>query len=109
MVWNEFKVNNRNARTKCQICSKLTIKTPEPRQWRRSGVFIVNFEYIWHVVLVFILLNLSRQIPVGLHSPGLLLKFVELSLVDLKMWHQSKSRDPIKVLSSAPALVVSVE
>ena len=28
---------------KCEICSKLTIKTPERRQLRRSGVFIVNF------------------------------------------------------------------
>ena len=28
----------------CEICSKLTIKTPERRQLRRSrGVFIVNF------------------------------------------------------------------
>ena len=26
-----FKVNNRNIRTKCEICSKLTIKTPERR------------------------------------------------------------------------------
>ena len=26
-----FKVNNRNTRTRCEICSKLTIKTPEPR------------------------------------------------------------------------------
>ena len=26
-----FKVNNRNTRTRCQICSKLTIKTPEQR------------------------------------------------------------------------------
>ena len=25
---------------------KLTTKTPERRQWRRTGVFIVNFEYI---------------------------------------------------------------
>ena len=25
--------------------SKLTIKTPERRQWRRSGVFIVRFEH----------------------------------------------------------------
>ena len=24
----------------CEICSKLTIKTPERRQWRRSGVFV---------------------------------------------------------------------
>ena len=28
------KVNNRNTRTRCEICSKLTIKTPEGRQWR---------------------------------------------------------------------------
>ena len=37
-----FKVNNKNRRTICEVCSKLTIKTPERRQWRRSGVFIVN-------------------------------------------------------------------
>ena len=55
-----FKVNNRNTRTRCKICSKLTIKTPERRQWRRSGVFIVNFEHILHLVLVFLLLTLSR-------------------------------------------------
>ena len=41
-----FKVNNRNTRTRCEICSKLTINTPQRRQWRRSGVFIVNFEHI---------------------------------------------------------------
>ena len=38
-----FKVNNRNTRKRCCICSKLTIKTPERRHWRRTGVFIVNF------------------------------------------------------------------
>ena len=27
-----LKVNNRNTRTKCKICSELTIKTPELRQ-----------------------------------------------------------------------------
>ena len=26
-----LKVNNRNNRTRCEICSKLTIKTPERR------------------------------------------------------------------------------
>ena len=54
------KVNNRNTRTRCEICSKLTIKIPERRQWRRSGIFIVNFEHIPHLVLVFLLLTLSR-------------------------------------------------
>ena len=55
-----FKVNNRNTRTRCEICSKLTINTPERRHWRRSGVFIVNFEHISHLVLVFLLLTLNK-------------------------------------------------
>ena len=54
-----FKVNDRNTRTRCGICSKLTIKIPERRQWRRSGIFIVNFEHIWHLVLVFLFLTLD--------------------------------------------------
>ena len=35
------------------------MKTPEQRHWRRAGVFIVNFEHIWHLVLVFLLLTLN--------------------------------------------------
>ena len=50
--------NNRNTRTRCEICSKLTIKTPKQRHWRRSGVFIVNFEHISHLAPVFLLLTL---------------------------------------------------
>ena len=37
-----FKVNNRNTRTRCEICSKLTKETPEQRHY----VFIVKFEHI---------------------------------------------------------------
>ena len=55
-----FKVNNKNTRTRCVICSKLTIKTPERHHWCRSGVFIVNFEHISHLVLAFLWLTLSR-------------------------------------------------
>ena len=51
-----LKVNNRNTRARCEICSKLTIKIPE----RLSGIFIVNFEHISHLVLVILLLTLSR-------------------------------------------------
>ena len=54
-----FKVNNKNTGTRCEICSKLTIKTTERREWRRSGVFIANFEHISYLVL-FLLLTLSR-------------------------------------------------
>ena len=60
-----LKVNNSNSRTRCEICSKLTIKIPQRRQWRRSGNFIVNFGYISHLVLVFLLLALNMQLPVG--------------------------------------------
>ena len=52
-------VDNRNSRTRCEICSKLTIKIPERYHWRRSGIFIVNFEHISHLVLVFLLLTLN--------------------------------------------------
>ena len=40
------KVNKRNTRTRCEICSKVTIKTPEQCHWRRFGVFIINFEHV---------------------------------------------------------------
>ena len=41
------------------VKSKLKIKAPERRQWRRFGVF-VNFEHISHHILAFLLLTLSR-------------------------------------------------
>ena len=34
--------------------------------WRRSGVFIVNFEDISHLFLVFLLLNLNKYMLAGL-------------------------------------------
>ena len=37
-----LKVNKRNTRTSCEICWKLTLKTPERRHWFRSGVFTVG-------------------------------------------------------------------
>ena len=54
-----LKDNNRNIRTSFEIRSKLKIKTPERRQWRCSGVFIVNFENISYFVLLFLLLTLN--------------------------------------------------
>ena len=68
-----LKVNNRNTRTRHEICSKLAIKTPERRHWRRSSVFVVHFRLILHLALVFLLLTLSRQMPAGLNM--LLLQF----------------------------------
>ena len=74
-----FKVNNRNTRTRCEICSKptikqtperrcvnyvqsskLTIKTPERRHWRRFDVFIVTFKHIsYGAILLSLLLALN--------------------------------------------------
>ena len=47
-----LNVNNRNTRARCEICSKLTIKTPERCHWHRLYVFIVNFEHISHLVSI---------------------------------------------------------
>ena len=44
----------------CEISSKLTLKTPERRQRYSSGIFIVIFEQILHIVLVFPLLTLKK-------------------------------------------------
>ena len=49
-----FKANSGNTRKMCEVCPKLTIKTVE----NPSGVFIVNFEHISHLFLVFLLLIL---------------------------------------------------
>ena len=58
-MWNIYqaniyllKFNNKNTRNRSEICSELAIKIPEGRHWRRSGVFIVNFEHISHRFLV---------------------------------------------------------
>ena len=48
--------------SRSEICSKLTVKTPERGC---SGVFIVNFEHILHLVQVFLLLTLSKYVPAG--------------------------------------------
>ena len=55
-----FKVNNRNARNRCEICSKLIIKTPKWRQRLRFDVFIVNFEHISHLFILLLFLTLNK-------------------------------------------------
>ena len=43
-----LKVNNRNT-----------------NDWRPSGIFIVNFEHISHLVPVFLLLTANMKLPAG--------------------------------------------
>ena len=50
-----LKANNRNTRTRCKIYSKLTIRT--------HGIYIVNFEHISHLAIVFLLLTLNTLLP----------------------------------------------
>ena len=44
-----FKVNNRNTKPRFEICSKLTIKTPERRQWDRSVSLLLTLN-IFHTL-----------------------------------------------------------
>ena len=58
-----LRIDNRNTRKRCEICSKLTIKTPEWRQLTCcSIVFVVNSEHISHIFLLFLLLTLNKQL-----------------------------------------------
>ena len=43
-----LKVNNRNTRTRCEICSKLTIKTPESQESQaiKDGVYNIYSNWI---------------------------------------------------------------
>ena len=43
------------------MCSKLKINTA----WHRSGVFIVKFDHIQHISIVFLLLTLNKNLSVG--------------------------------------------
>ena len=46
---NLLKVNTRNTWKKCEMCSKLPIKIPERRQWRRYGIFLVVTLNLFHI------------------------------------------------------------
>ena len=61
-----FKFNNNNTRKRCEICLKLTIKTPERRPSPHSDIFIVNSEHILHFFLVFLLLTLNNNMLAGI-------------------------------------------
>ena len=44
---------------------KVNIKYIRSTPWRRSGIFIVNFGHISHLVLVFLLLTLNMQMLIS--------------------------------------------
>ena len=63
-----FKINNGNTRTLCEICSKLTIKTPKQRYWGRSVAFLVNFEQNLGIALLFLWSTLNKYMPAGTNT-----------------------------------------
>ena len=66
-----FKVNNRNFRGRCEICSNSTLRIPQRRLC--SGVVIVNFRHISHLALVFLLPTFNKQLLVEIPDPHLCL------------------------------------
>ena len=78
-----LRINDRNTITRCQICSKLTIKTPKGRQWRRSSVFMVSFEHVSQLALVFLLLTLNKYLATEIW----IYKGVFRTLSDIFSWN----------------------
>ena len=64
-----LNVNNRNTKKMCEIYWQLTVKLPEWLQWPGICVFIINFEYISHIVLVFLLLADIEQVNIDWVKP----------------------------------------
>ena len=65
-----FKVNNKNTRTRCEICSKLTIKTPERRHLYPLNYCICSFIttqtgdkecFVWNQVFITHLFFMSNS------------------------------------------------
>ena len=62
-----FKVKNRNTRKRCEICLKLTLKTPERRQRQKtehlcSGFNMILLEFIDTLLLNFFWLSLISSL-----------------------------------------------
>ena len=73
-----IKVNNRNTRARCQKCSKLTIKTPERRQWHCFNFDQVNADW-----------DGMGNVPALKHSGGEMLsnkmqQFISVSILGLR-------------------------
>ena len=73
-------------------CSKLTTETLEQGvkyvhlcHWRRSGVFVVNFEHILHLVLAILLLTLSNNFVITLYLVSTQ-SFRHLGLCHMHFW-----------------------
>ena len=87
-----LKVSNRNTSKICDICSRLTIKKLEWRQWRHSGVFIVNFKHIFNTPFgVFLLLTLSMYLLTSIYLwAGICIYLRPCQTSQIRLWICSK-------------------
>ena len=58
LVWRFCSKSTMEIPEQFEFCSKLTIRKPKLRHWRRSGVFIANFEQISHIVQIFLIVSI---------------------------------------------------
>ena len=74
-IFHMYNVNKKNTRKRCEICSKLTIKTPERRHWLCSGVFsLLNL----NMFLTFLSVCAVKYVLVGMHNSGRFLLFFHI-------------------------------
>ena len=77
-----LKVNNKNTRRRCEICSKFRLKTPKRRQWHLFGVFgVVNVDCLSHFFLVFLCWLWTSKYSLDHFVP--LLSFFSMFVVDV--------------------------
>ena len=79
-----LKVNNGATAAMREICSTLTKNTPELHQWGRCASFIVNFEQMPHIVLLFRLLTLNKLMLAGWTW------FISILITEQNSFHLSK-------------------
>ena len=73
-----FKVKKKNTGTRCEICLKLTMKTPERCQF---AISIFKSEHVLHLALVLLKLTLNKQMLVGLITGWQLATLLKLALL----------------------------
>ena len=69
-----LKIRNKKTRTRCEICSKLTIKTPEQHRCSCSGIFSCQLKHISHVIVQHVIvITISHIYNTLFHMLSLLL------------------------------------
>ena len=74
----KVKKNKKNTGTRCEICSKLTVKTLERHQF---AISIFNSDHILHLALVLLKLTLNKQMLVGVITGWQLATLLKLALL----------------------------